>query len=89
MAREYAESAVETLVAIMSDDQKPARDRINAATEILDRGYGRPVERSAIASMNETDTQDYSKLDTRTLILLANKQFRPMEVDTESSQTTP
>jgi hypothetical protein len=40
-ARKYTEDAITTLATIMEDKGEPASARIRAATELLNRGYGR------------------------------------------------
>ena len=44
MAKEHAESALETLAKIHADMEAPAAARVSAATAILDRAYGKPVQ---------------------------------------------
>lgn len=44
VAREHTEDAVRTLVEVMGDDKAPAAARVTAASSILDRGWGRPVQ---------------------------------------------
>lgn len=41
LCREYTKDAVETLNAIMTDEGMPPNARIRAASEILDRGWGK------------------------------------------------
>lgn len=41
LCREYTKDAVETLNAIMTDEAMPPNARIRAASEILDRGWGK------------------------------------------------
>lgn len=41
IAREYTKDAVEVLVDIMGDTGMPPSARVKAATEILDRGWGK------------------------------------------------
>jgi hypothetical protein len=43
-ARNYAEDALTTLATIMRDKGAPASVRIRVATELLDRGWGRPPQ---------------------------------------------
>jgi hypothetical protein len=43
LAKSHAPTAVETLVSIMRDGQSEAA-RVSAATQILDRGFGRPAQ---------------------------------------------
>src|SRR5947207_1194539 len=42
VAREYTVEAVETLAAIMRNQQSPAGARADAAGKLLDRGWGKP-----------------------------------------------
>ena len=42
--REPGEEAVQILASIMMDENEPAKNRIPAARELLDRGYGPPVQ---------------------------------------------
>lgn len=44
LARAKTEAAVEALAGIMSDEAAPAAARVSAATALLDRGWGRPVQ---------------------------------------------
>ena len=41
---QHGEKAVEILASIMMDENEPAKNRIAAARELLDRGYGRPAQ---------------------------------------------
>lgn len=43
-AREHTEAAVKTLVDVMTDDAAPPPARVSAASAILDRGWGKPVQ---------------------------------------------
>jgi len=44
MAQRHAEDAVATLADVMGQQDAPASARIAAATALLDRGYGMPVD---------------------------------------------
>ena len=44
LARLHSESAINTLVAIKDDPGAPHAARVSAATAILDRGHGKPVQ---------------------------------------------
>lgn len=41
LAREHTVAAVETLVRIMTDDEAPPAAQVQAASNILDRGWGK------------------------------------------------
>jgi Family of unknown function (DUF5681) len=43
-AREHATEAIETLARIMRNPKAPAAARISAASALLDRGYGKPLQ---------------------------------------------
>jgi hypothetical protein len=43
-AREHSGEAVETLAQIMRNPKAPAAARIAAASALLDRGYGKPLQ---------------------------------------------
>jgi hypothetical protein len=44
LARAHTKDALDTLVAIMADEEAPQPARISAANSILDRGYGKPAQ---------------------------------------------
>jgi len=44
MAKEHAEAALKTLANIQGDKGAPAAARVSAATAILDRAFGKPVQ---------------------------------------------
>lgn len=48
------EKAEGVLVTIMSDEAEKSSDRIKAATEVLDRTIGKPVQRTETVSVNIT-----------------------------------
>lgn len=52
LCRESAEDALRLLLDTVNDEDAPRRDRLAAAREILDRGYGKPVDRQAILNLN-------------------------------------
>ena len=53
LAREHADEAVQVLASIMRDADTPAAARISAAAEILNRGFGRPVDQKAMVLMSQ------------------------------------
>jgi len=44
MAKEHAQGALETLVAVHQDKEAPHAARVSAANAILDRAYGKPPQ---------------------------------------------
>lgn len=53
LARGHSDEAVQVLASIMRNEDAPAAARISAATEILNRGYGRPVDQKAMVVMSQ------------------------------------
>lgn len=60
-AREYGERALDVLVQVMEDEEAPPAARIDAASKLLDRGYGKPV------ALNATVTNPFDDLDATVL----------------------
>ena len=44
LARSHTETAVNTLVGIMNQNEAPAAARVTAAQALLDRGWGKPTQ---------------------------------------------
>jgi hypothetical protein len=44
LARSHTETALNTLVGIMNQDQAPHAARVAAANSLLDRGWGKPMQ---------------------------------------------
>ena len=44
LARQYTEQAIQTLGDIMTDRNAPPACRVTAASSLLDRGWGKPVQ---------------------------------------------
>ncbi len=56
LAQQHAEKAIATLVEVMSDPKASAPARVSAASELLDRGFGRAPQSlnvSATVSLSE------------------------------------
>jgi hypothetical protein len=47
LARGHTESAINVLAGIMNQDEAPHAARVSAATALLDRGWGKPVQAHA------------------------------------------
>ncbi|WP_133125963.1 hypothetical protein [Pseudohalioglobus lutimaris] len=53
LCKEHAEDAVEFLSGLLGDDTAPMKERVEAARQLLDRGFGQPVSRVLMASVGE------------------------------------
>ena len=57
----------------MMDDNAHPKLRLTAAIEILNRGIGKPVDVSVIATLDVGATQDITKLSNAELTAMINK----------------
>ena len=53
VCQEKAEKALETLMKVIEDDAAPAKDRVNAANSLLDRAFGKSVDRVQVAQIKD------------------------------------
>jgi len=74
LAREHGDEAVQVLASIMRDDSSPAAARISAATEILNRGYGRPVDQKAMVVMSQQVERALNLREMSTADIIAELQ---------------
>ena len=44
LARDHTQAAIEALVSVLDDKKAPASARVQAASAVLDRGWGRPTQ---------------------------------------------
>jgi hypothetical protein len=75
LAREYADDAVQVLASIMRDNEAPHAARISAATEILNRGYGRSVDQKAMVVMSQQVERMLTPREMSTPELLAHLAY--------------
>ena len=70
LARAHTETALRTLASIVTQKQAPASARVAAATALLDRGWGKPLQtelRVNAGSLSElTDAEIIARLDELT-----------------------
>jgi len=57
LCNQHADVAVQFLVDTLQDTNAPTSERRRAATELLDRGFGRPVDRQVIAQIGKESHQ--------------------------------
>jgi hypothetical protein len=60
LAKDHAEAALNTLVAIHKNDGQPASARVSAATAILDRAYGKPPQETKL-TVEKRSAVDWSR----------------------------
>lgn len=71
LARSHTETAIATLVDVMTTEDQPAAARVAAANAILDRGYGKPSQDVKVTHKREPT--DYSDAE---LVELAERLAR-------------
>jgi hypothetical protein len=84
LARAKGPDAIETLAKIMLDRSVSPAARIQAATALLDRGYGKAV---SIVDMNVTHDRPASAM-TRTEIMQLLTELRDQVIEGECSEVT-
>ena len=57
LARSHTATALETLVAVMTDMAAPAAARVTAANSLLDRGYGKPRQEHELSGKFDGSTR--------------------------------
>lgn len=72
LARTHTEAAMDTLVELMKDAEKDA-DRIKAATEILDRGHGKPLAATIQLPVSKRTVAQLCALDRDELLRIASQ----------------
>lgn len=77
LARQYADEAIEVLADIMRDEKLPAAARISAITELLNRGYGRPVDQKAMLVLGQQVERSRAvrEMSTREIIDLISEHL--------------
>jgi hypothetical protein len=56
-AQQYTETAIQTLVEVMSDETAPHAARVAAANSLLDRGHGKITVRFEGKSLKKPETK--------------------------------
>ena len=49
--RAHSQEALDALLAVLKDSESPAKDVVNAANSLLDRAYGKAVDRVQVATL--------------------------------------
>ena len=87
IARLHTDEAIQTLVTVMNDSKAPPSARVGAATAVLDRGWGRPLQ-SISASIDANRVTVSESLELSCLDLM--KQIREPENTRETEEeSTP
>lgn len=60
LAQKHGADAIAVLAGLMNDEAQPPQCRISAAVHLLDRGYGKPVERAELTGKDGGPIQGVS-----------------------------
>jgi len=63
LARFYSQDAIKVLASIMSDAEAPTSSRVSAAGELLDRGFGRPLQQVEVGSPGAFSEMSDNEID--------------------------
>lgn len=85
LARTHTEAAMATLVELMTDAEKDA-DRIKAATEILDRGHGKPLAATIQLPVSKRVVAQLCALDRDELLRIASQPSDPEILDAQEAE---
>jgi len=94
-AMEYAEEALQTMVAIMRDEENDAAVRLKASNDVLNRAYGTPVSTQIQHKIIEDErgspisTGAISTAGTKDLEQLAAVLARFIEAERNTLDVTP
>jgi len=69
--REKTDNALAVLEAAMNDEAASWRDRMTAASLLIDHGHGKPVDRTAVLNLSARAAGDGSDLSTQELMRIA------------------
>ena len=84
LLRDQSLGAVNFLINTMNDEKASLKLRMVAAIQVLDRGLGRPVDRSVITTLEAGSTLEASKIDTKQLeSIIAKLDDKPGVIDGE------
>ena len=80
----HTAEAIKVLRQLMTDPDQPASARAKCATELLDRAYGKAVDRQVVATLDESSiTGNVRSLSDKQLLQIALQG-----VTTDSDETT-
>ena len=83
LAGEHAELAVGALVDVLSDASQPALARVTAAEKLLDRGFGRSVDRTVAISLNDQGNKPTKQLTRDEILAKLSQRFTEVSHDTD------
>lgn len=83
--RAHSQEALDALLAVLKDSESPAKDVVNAANSLLDRAYGKAVDRVQVATLGN-DGGNTASLTRDELMARLTQQYT--NVDGEAVNTS-
>ncbi len=72
--RQHSQEALDALLAVLKDSESPAKDVVNAANSLLDRAYGKAVDRVQVATLGN-DAGNTASLTRDELMARLTQQY--------------
>jgi hypothetical protein len=87
LAREQTAAAIETLTSIMQNAKSHPQARVAACRELLDRGYGKPLQQSEVTNIDPASRRPEDLTDAE-LVAFIDRHMRE-EKETSEQQPNP
>ena len=72
--RQHSQKALDALLSVLEDSESPAKDVVNAANSLLDRAYGKAVDRVQVATLGN-DVGNTASLTRDELMARLTQQY--------------
>jgi hypothetical protein len=82
--RQHSQKALDALLSVLEDSESPAKDVVNAANSLLDRAYGKAVDRVQVATLG-SDTGNTASLTRDELMARLTQQYTDPVNDLEDA----
>ena len=82
--RQHSQKALDALLSVLEDSESPAKDVVNAANSLLDRAYGKAVDRVQVATLG-SDTGNTASLTRDELMARLTQQYTDPVSDLEDA----
>ncbi len=82
--RQHSQEALDALLAVLKDSESPAKDVVNAANSLLDRAYGKAVDRVQVATLGN-DSGNTASLTRDELMARLTQQYTAPVNDLEDA----
>ena len=77
--RAHSQEALDALLSVLKDSESPAKDVVNAANSLLDRAYGKAVDRVQVATLGNDDGNTASLTRDELMARLTQQYTNPTQ----------